>query len=198
MAKNKKSRLAKTIALHIIKNSFNASAWIFSTLIQLGELTLESFLSPSLYADPPSSFFESSHEIPKNKPDFKEKTIRQSIRRLEKQGFLERKDDKYILSKLGKKLAEYVKIRKKSIEKKWDGKYRVVIFDIPEKEKESRNWLRQELYLLDYQQLQKSVFISKHSLTKDLIKEIKSRKIGNGVNYLLVDKVYKNFLKKQK
>jgi len=62
----------------------------------------------------------------------------------------------------------------------------------PEKQRKIRSWFRQELYLLNYKKLQESVFISKYSLTEDLIKEIKSHKIGNCVNYLLVDKIYKN------
>ena len=62
----------------------------------------------------------------------------------------------------------------------------------PKRKRRPGDWLRQELYLLNYKKLQESVFISKHSLTVDLIKEIKTNKIGNCVNYLLVDKVYKN------
>jgi len=78
--------------------------------------------------------------------------------------------------------------------RKWDRKYRVVIFDIPENKRKIRNWLREELYLLDYKKLQESVLIGKYALPDDLIEEIKKYKIGNYVNYLLVDKVYKNIV----
>ena len=87
---------------------------------------------------------------------------------------------------------QYVVSRKRSVNQKWDSKYRVVIFDIPEKESEKRNWLRQELVLLKYGKLQKSVFVGKHPLPADLIREIKSSKMGNYVNYLLVERIYKN------
>lgn len=192
--KNKKSRIARTIAEKIISNSFNASAWIFCLLIDMGELTVEAFFNPSYYADLPdasSRLFE-NNSFSKKKIEFKEATIRQSIWRLKKLGFVEKKEGKIALTLAGKILAKYIISRKKVLNKKWDGKYRVVIFDIPEKQRKTRSWLRQELYLLNYKKLQESVFIGKYSLTEDLIKEIKNHKIGNCVNYLLVDKVYKN------
>jgi CRISPR-associated endonuclease Cas2 len=192
--KNRKSRLAGTITEKIISNSFNASAWIFCLLVDAGEMTIEAFLNPSYYADLPdnhSKLFENK-SLPKKKTEFKKSAIRQSIWRLKKLGFVEKKEGKFSLTLAGKILAKYIINRKKVLNKKWDGKYRVVIFDIPEKQKETRNWLRKELYLLNYRKLQMSVFISKYSLTEDLIREIKRRRISNCVNYLLVDRVYKN------
>ncbi|MFH0923956.1 MAG: hypothetical protein V1825_04450 [Candidatus Falkowbacteria bacterium] len=177
--------------------TFNATAWLFETLIFAGELTLEAFLNPSHYADLPSSAYssvpnaKSCAKKPKKK-QFKEMTIRHSLWRLQKQGFVRKEGRICILTDKGKKLADYILKRKRAINKDWDNKYRVVIFDIPEKQASKRDWLRQELYLLNYKKLQESVFISKHPLIPDLIKEIKRRKIGNFVNYLLVDKVYKN------
>jgi hypothetical protein len=43
--------------------------------------------------------------------------------------------------------------------KKWDGKWRFVIFDIPERLKIAREALREKLNNLDFYQLQKSVFV---------------------------------------
>ena len=94
------------------------------------------------------------------------------------------------LTKKGKILAKRVMGFKKVLDKEWDGKYRMVIFDIPEKQRQHRNWLRRELYFLEYEQLQKSVFISKYPLTPEIIKEIKRRDIDEGVNYILADKIY--------
>jgi RecG-like helicase len=192
MRKDKSIKLSRTIARSVIKNSFNTSAWIFTTILQLGEITIEVFLNPSIYADLQPSSFDFFKNQPKKKKIPKEMTIRQSIRRLQKQGFVKKKNGKYLLTKSGKNIAGYIINRKNIVSKKWDGKYRVIIFDIPEKTKENRDWLRQELYILNYKKLQESVFISKYSLVEDLIKEIKRRKMGNYVNYLLVDKIYKN------
>jgi len=43
--------------------------------------------------------------------------------------------------------------------KKWDGKWRIVVFDIPEKKKGVRNALRRKLKELGFYELQKSVFV---------------------------------------
>lgn len=45
------------------------------------------------------------------------------------------------------------------IPKKWDGKWRIIIFDIPEKMKEARNALRFHLKKLGFYHFQKSAFV---------------------------------------
>ena len=42
---------------------------------------------------------------------------------------------------------------------RWDGKWRIVIFDVPEKMKRAREALREKLRELGFKELQKSVFI---------------------------------------
>lgn len=194
--KKKKRVFEKAITRNIIENTLNGTAWAFSLLINMGILTIDAFLSPSIYKDLPVIDFS---ETPNNKikktrkiREFKEMNIRQSLWRLKRMGFVRQEGKKYFLTEAGKRLADYILQRKKALDKKWDGKYRVVVFDIPEKQSGARDWLRSELYLLNYKKLQKSVFIGKNPLPGDLIKEIKSRKIGNFVNYILADKVYKN------
>jgi DNA-binding transcriptional regulator PaaX len=46
------------------------------------------------------------------------------------------------------------------IKKKWDGRWRLVVFDIPEKKRGMRNLLRQCLKNWDFRRLQASVFVS--------------------------------------
>ncbi|GBE16476.1 hypothetical protein BMS3Abin15_00293 [bacterium BMS3Abin15] len=186
----KYSKYKKRLARNILKNTLDTGSWIFSTIISLGEVTIDSFLNPSYYADLPSGKIEITKNF--NIKKVRKNTIRQNINRLRKQGFVKKENNKYLLTLAGEKLAGYILKRKNRLEKKWDRKFRVVIFDIPEEKRKDRDWLRDELYLLNYKQLQKSVFISKYPLTTDLIKDIKRRKIGDFVNYLLVDKVYNN------
>lgn len=162
------------------------AALVFGFLIDLGEMTIETFLNPSLYADLPSGNLRFSLE--NNKP--KEATIKQTISRMQKHGLIKNEDGKYALTVIGKNIAKYILGRKKIFEKKWDKKYRVVIFDIPEKKKHLRNWLREELYLLKYEKLQESVLVGKFPLPKDLIREIRNKKINKFVDYLLVEKIY--------
>ncbi len=66
-----------------------------------------------------------------------------------------------ILTELGIKKALRYNIDAISIRnpKKWDGKWRLVVFDIPEKMKKAREALRDKLRKLGFYQLQKSVFV---------------------------------------
>ncbi|MBI4008672.1 transcriptional regulator PaaX, partial [Candidatus Roizmanbacteria bacterium] len=57
-------------------------------------------------------------------------------------------------------------------DEKWDGKWRIVIFDIPEVNKRIRQVLRETLKVLEFWPLQKSVWISKKNYTKELRKWI--------------------------
>ncbi|HPN55062.1 MAG TPA: CRISPR-associated endonuclease Cas2 [Candidatus Moranbacteria bacterium] len=192
--KNNKRKYKNIIAENIINQSITATSWLLCSIFEFGAITIKAFLSPSLYADFPSSqnlFFDDVIKAGK-KAKYKEITIRQSLRRLEKYGFIERNEAQFIITKKGKEFLNQLLKKKKQSRKMWDKKYRVVIFDIPETKRKSRNWLRAELYLLGYKRLQNSVFIGKKTLPEDIILGIKENKISNFVNYLLVDRVYKN------
>ena len=54
-------------------------------------------------------------------------------------------------------------------ESKWDGKWRLVLFDIPENARTKRNVLRALLYKNGFQKLQASVFISPRQLNREAI-----------------------------
>ena len=96
---------------------------------------------------------------------FNQSTARQYISRLEKRRLIKRKmkgrRSEMILTKKGREeLLKYGvdKIKLKN-DKRWDGKWRVVIFDIPENKKQARDALRSKFKNLGMLQLQKSVFV---------------------------------------
>ena len=100
-----------------------------------------------------------------NKKQYKPKTVYKTLKRLEKQRIVEirEKGDKAIITiteKGKKRLLKYnidnIKIK---IPKKWDKKWRIVSFDIPERQKNAREALRRKLKELDFFPLQKSLFI---------------------------------------
>ena len=53
--------------------------------------------------------------------------------------------------------------------KKWDGKWRLVIFDIPEKKRFFRDILRSHLKAIGFRMLQQSVFVFPYPCEKELI-----------------------------
>lgn len=66
----------------------------------------------------------------------------------------------FVLSGKGKLKALTYKIKEMKIARSdWDGKWRLVVFDIPEKLRHGRNALRERLKHLGFYELQKSVFV---------------------------------------
>ena len=53
--------------------------------------------------------------------------------------------------------------------KKWDGKWRVIIFDIPEKLRGKRDLLRKELNNFGFMQLQRSVWAYPYKLPQEFV-----------------------------
>lgn len=92
--------------------------------------------------------------------------INQEIKRLQKRGLVEiikRKKglEEIKLTKEGKEKLKRYKIDQLKIEKpkKWDGKWRIIIFDIPIKKNNSRRYLRNKMKNLGFYKLQASVFV---------------------------------------
>ena len=105
---------------------------------------------------------------------FDEKQVSDVFRYLKNKGLIifEKKNNQiYIrLTKAGEKEAGKYQINKLKIKipKKWDGKWRVIIFDIPEKERIRRNAFRGKLKELGFYSLQKSVWVYPYPCEKEI------------------------------
>lgn len=110
--------------------------------------------------------------VPKNSRD--RWKIKQSFVRLEKKGLIKKKttngEDYYSLTMLGNKRAKKYQLDSMKIEeqKKWDGLWRLVMFDIPEDKKMARRGINLILKKLGCVQYQKSVFITPYPCTKEI------------------------------
>jgi CRISPR-associated endonuclease Cas2 len=69
---------------------------------------------------------------------------------------------------------------------RWDGKWRVIIYDIPEEASNKRDMFRRLLKINGYIQLQASVFVSPHSLNREAIAYLKETGL---INYIRIMKV---------
>lgn len=101
----------------------------------------------------------------------------QAIKELREKGYMEltKNDEGRILMKLTERGKQEVQIRKMLKENKWDKKWRVVVFDIPEKHKKLRHALRWKLREWEFIPWQKSVWVSKKNIVeplRDFIKEL--------------------------
>ncbi|OGZ42647.1 MAG: hypothetical protein A3C80_04550 [Candidatus Ryanbacteria bacterium RIFCSPHIGHO2_02_FULL_45_43] len=105
-------------------------------------------------------------QIPRELENIKKNYVSKAIRELRKQqliAFREKRNGCYkiILTPAGKRLSRRYHIGELTIlkPKRWDGNWRMVIYDIPEKYRKARDILRDQLKLLGFYELQKSVWV---------------------------------------
>lgn len=114
----------------------------------------------------PKGYFRILRETQKAWKDIERKRLYTLVREFYNDRLIDYKEDKdgsvkIVLTKEGQKKALKFKIDEMEIKKpsKWDGEWRIVIFDIPERFKKAREALRLKLKELGFLELQKSVFV---------------------------------------
>ncbi len=126
--------------------------------------------------------------------EVKKESLRTIAWRLKKKGLIEKTGEKYQLSVFGMEMVRKVQDEEKE-EAEWDGKWRMVIFDIPETMRNERDWIRKELGTIDYRPVQRSVFFGQYPLPPDFLKELGQRNLKNCVRFLTVGDVNERELK---
>lgn len=161
----------------------NITETIFNILAEMITETEIIFSRASLY----QKLYQ--HEM---ENDFDNRCLNRSLKRFEGQGMLKRIRDKgkdyYRLTDIGlRKLAEFR--LKKSFNftgQKWDGFWRLVIFDIPEDKKTVREGLRNKLRHFGFYPLQKSVFVFPYDCEKEIYGLADFFELGDNLQTLLV------------
>ena len=109
-------------------------------------------------------------------PELKKASLAKALKRLREGGFIEFIDDEQLIYRLTDKGREKAVLAElQSIGGKWDGKWRIVIFDIPEKRRSARDLFRYNLKSWGFTSWQQSVWVTKKNCTKvlrDYIKRI--------------------------
>ncbi len=115
--------------------------------------------------------------------------------RLKKDGLVEKKNkNKKPLIKLTSKGKEILQKLRATIlpnnkyKSQSDDTLKIVIFDIPEREREKRDWIRAALKNLKFNMVQKSVWIGKAKLPKEFIKDLNRMNIFMYVEIFAVTK----------
>ncbi|MEK7186732.1 MAG: CRISPR-associated endonuclease Cas2 [Patescibacteria group bacterium] len=121
--------------------------------------------------------------------------IKRSLKGLIKGGLLEfksKKEKKYLaITEKGRKQLNRWEIANYQIKKpkRWDGKWRVIIFDIQEKRRKSRDQLRMALNNIGFKRLQNSVWVFPYDC-EDLLMLLKAdMALGKNLLYLIVDEI---------
>jgi len=126
----------------------------------------------------PRQYFRTLRKLQKEWSKINQQNFNRSIRRLSAEKLIEEKkmpdgSFKLILTKQGKRQAKILSLLGSSSinfkkPKKWDRKWRIVLFDIPEKDRVFRDILREHLRELGFFKLQHSVFVSPHPFEKPI------------------------------
>jgi len=83
---------------------------------------------------------------------------------------------------LGLRLKNKIKLRNK-----WDGRWRIIIFDIPENRKFAREAIRRKLKFLNFFPLQKSVFIFPFRCEEEIKELVDFFRLGDFVEIILAE-----------
>ena len=120
------------------------------------------------------------------------KSYRSSVYNSRRRGLLE------IENKSGKK---FIKLTKKGQlevllakakmprEKNWDGKWRLIIFDIPENAKHHRDQLRDLLKKNDFRKLQASVYVNPYALNREAVQYLQETGLNEFIRILKVEEM---------
>lgn len=150
-----------------------------------GVVRLNDFLqNPGFYA------YGSGWDYP-----LKKSAISKTFKRLRENGYVDFIGDDQLILRLtdfGRNKALWIKM-KESVDR-WDGKWRLVFWDIPEERKAIRNVLRSKLKQLGFVMWQKSVWASKKNCTELLRNFIKSVGVEEWVFVVESDNVERNVL----
>lgn len=144
----------------------------------------------------PDAYFRIIKEISKEWKAINRRALCEAVRKLYQSKLIDYKENNngtvsLILSDGGKNRALRYNLEKIKIKKpaKWDGLWRLVIFDIPEKFKQGRNALALKLKQLGFFPLQKSVFIFPYECKNEIDFIIEIFNLRPYVRFLIVKEI---------
>ena len=110
------------------------------------------------------------------------------IKKIEKQPKGKKNRSFFHLTPKGRwQVLKYLHLEK--IRKKWDKRWRIVIFDIPEDNKKWRERSRYKLKALGFHALQESVYITPYPVTQELDKYLEDWKLREYFRYITVTEI---------
>lgn len=135
-------------------------------------------------------------QIPKEFKNIERRALNRAIHSLYTSHLVSEKHNKdgtttLILNENGKRKALTFNIEKLEIKKpsNWDGKWRIVMFDIPEKIRRLRDSLRLHFNELGFIELQKSVFVFPYPCSKEIEFILEFYNARKHIRFVLAEKI---------
>lgn len=154
---------------------------------------LASGLAVGLSASP-GAYWQMAKNLPRVLKDIDRKILRRILREFKHERLVDFRDEKdgcvsIIINELGEKLAlryqpEQINIKTPA---RWDKKWRIVIFDIPERFKKAREALREKLKDLGFIELQKSAWVFPYPCDEEIKFLAEFFEVGQHVRLLTVE-----------
>lgn len=104
--------------------------------------------------------------------------LRSLIYKLKQDGIITKKEKHWRITQRGRGKLQYFKdklkngVPKKIYKKETSPEIIIVAFDVPEKDRRKRDWLRSVLVSLDYKMLQKSVWLGKTRIPEEMLGDL--------------------------
>lgn len=131
-------------------------------------------------------FANNPHHYAYGTPNLDRYSLYHIVHRLKEKGWVETsRNEGKILVKLSLKGKRQLEMEKMLSNNDWDGKWRVVVFDIPEKYRKVRDVFRRRLKEWGFKHMQKSVWMSKKDISEPLREFVKELGIEKWVSVLV-------------
>ena len=117
--------------------------------------------------------------------------MRVAVERLVSEGYVSRRGDRLSINGAGRRLLDtaIVNVRAKLVSKKWDGKWRIVAFDIPERLQHLRRNVRRVLKRAGFIKLQHSVWVFPHECEEIVALIKQDNRLALHVLYGVLEKI---------
>lgn len=127
-------------------------------------------------------FAYNTHHYVYGEPNLDRYQLYHIVHRLKEKGWVETyKNEGKIIVKLTSRGRNQLEIEKALTKKDWDGKWRIVVFDVPEKNRKIRDVLRRRLKEWGFIPWQKSIWVSKKDIAKAMREFVKELRIEDWV-----------------
>jgi len=94
-----------------------------------------------------------------------------------------------ILTPRGSERVLKIKYKMMNKKRRKDGKWQMIIFDIPEKKRRLRDLLRENLNLLGYRMLQKSIWVCPYDVTKETEEFLRIHSLAPYIRLFLIEEL---------
>jgi len=144
----------------------------------------------------PKKYFQILQAMEKEWKEINKQSLRRAIKNLYQSKLIKEKENAdgtitLVLTERGKEKVLTYNIDNMEIKKpvRWDGKWRIVLFDIPEKIKKVREAIRGHLKNLGFYEFQKSVFVYPYNCKDEIDYLIEFYNIRRFVRFVVADEI---------